>query len=186
MKTMLIGIVLIGSMLNSLTQERFSLELKLVKPTGKIDSTSYFQCTLMNLTDTAFLIFSGNFITPHGPQKCYFTQEVVYEDGNVEISAEFDGFRFEEDGCEVWMKKLEAGQSVTTLIPMFCDARGNGAFPYDEEYIKVVKRFRIRLEKFQYENLGKLESVKGETLLSNWVEVDTDAVIALLRKELKR
>ena len=42
----------------------------------------------------------------------------------------------------------------------------------------------FRLVEFQYENLGKIESVNGEMLLSNWVEVDTEAVIALLRKEL--
>lgn len=187
MKTILLfSILLIGSLSSSLTQERFSLKLELVKPTGKIDSTSYFQCTLTNLTDTAFLLYSGNFLEPITTQKCYFRQEVVYEDGSVEISTEFDGFRFEKDGSEVWVKKLGARESITTILPMFCDPRGNGAFPYDEDYIKTVKSFRIRLEEFQYDNMEKLASVSGETLLSNWVEVDADAVIALLRKRLKK
>ena len=185
MKWILIILAFAGLGAKSLTQERFSLKLELVKPTGKIDSTSYFQCTLTNLTDTAFLLYSGNFLE-RLTQKCYFRQEVVYEDGSVEISTEFDGFRFEKDGSEVWVKKLGARESITTILPMFCDSRGNGAFPYDEDYIKTVKSFRIRLEESEYDNMEKLASVSGETLLSNWVEVDADAVVALLRKRLKK
>ena len=188
---LLFSVLLIGSLSSSLTQDRFSLKLELVKPTGKIDSTSYFQCTLTNLTDTAFLLYSGNLLE-RLTQKCYFKQEIIYKDGRKEISNGFDGFTFMEDGCEVWVKRLDAKQSITTKLPIFRDSRGYGAFPYNEDDIKTIKKFRIRLVEFQYENVGKyenlgeFESVRGETLLSNWVEVDADAVVALLRKRLKK
>ena len=188
---LLLSILLIGGLSNSLTQKRFSFALELVKPTGKIDSTFYFQCTFTNLTDTAFLLYSGN-IFERLTQRCYFEQEIIYKDGRRKVSRGFDGFRFEEDGSEVWVKKLDGRESITQKLPVFKDPRGYGAFPYNEDYIKTVKKFRIRLVEFQYENvgkfedMGKFESVRGETLLSNWVEVDTDAVIALLRKKLER
>ena len=58
--------------------------------------------------------------------------------------------------------------------------------PYNEEMIRSVKRVRVRLEKFEYMNQVTVEFVENKTLLSNWVEVDADAVIALLRKRLKK
>lgn len=180
------SVLLVGGLSKSLTRERFSLKLELENPTGKLDSVSHFRCTLTNLTDTAFLIFSGNFLDGRTGQVCYFRQEIIYKDGSRETSREFDGFRFMKDGSEVWMKRLDGRRSIIQGLPMFCDPRGYGAFPRDEEYIKKVKKFRIRLEKFHYENLGKLESVRGETLVSNWVEVDSEAVSAILRKERER
>ena len=193
MKWILIVLAFAGLGAKSLTQERFSLKLELVKPTGKVDSTSYFQCTLTNLTDTAFLLYSGNFLEPRTTQKCYFKKEIIYTDGRTEVSSgSSDGFIFMEDGCEVWVKRLGARESITQILPMFCDPRGYGSLPYNEDYIKTIKKFRIRLVEFQYENVGKyenfgeFESVRGETLLSNWVEVDADAVVALLRKRLKK
>lgn len=161
------------------------MKLELVNPTGKLDSASHFRCTLTNLTDTAFMIYSGRFLGSHR-QVCYFRKEIIYKDGSKDIGSEIDGFIFMKDGSEVRMKRLDGRQSIIQGLPMFCDPRGYGAFPYNEEYIKTIKKFRIRLEKFEYVKLGKVELVRGETLVSNWVEVDTEAVSAILRKERER
>lgn len=83
---------------------------------------------------------------------------------------------------------LHPKESVKMRIPLFIESFDiyNGVFSRKEENIRGVKKIRVRLEKFQYMNQVAIEFVEDKTLLSNWVEVDADAVVALLRKRLKK
>ena len=188
MKWILIVLAFAGLGTKSLTQDRFSLKLELVKPTGKIDSTSYFQCTLTNQSDTAVVIHAGEVGTGM-PTVSFFRYEFEKEDGSKRIGSPSNGFLFfdsQNRGKPIMI--LHPKESVKMRIPLFIESFDiyNGVFSRKEENIRGVKKIRVRLEKFQYMNQVAIEFVEDKTLLSNWVEVDADAVVALLRKRLKK
>ena len=188
MKWILIVLAFAGLGTKSLTQDRLSLKLELVKPTGKIDSTSCFQCTLTNQSDTAVVIHAGEVGTGM-PVSSFFRYEYEHTDGSKQTGGPSNGFVFfDEQHGRVPVSLLRPGESVKTKIPIFFTVFDfcSGVLPYNEEMIRSVKRVRVRLEKFEYMNQVTVEFVENKTLLSNWVEVDADAVIALLRKRLKK
>lgn len=169
-------------------EEMFSSKFELVKPTGKIDSTSYFQCTLTNQSDTAVVIHAGEVGTGM-PTVSFFRYEFEKEDGSKRIGSPSNGFLFfDSQNRKKPIMILHPKESVKMRIPLFIESFDiyNGVFSRKEENIRGVKKIRVRLEKFQYMNQVTVEFVEDKTLLSNWVEVDADAVVALLRKKLKK
>ena len=186
MKWILIVLMLIGVAPEVVAQEIFLLKFELVKPTGKIDSTSYFQCTLTNQSDTTVVIHEGEVGTGM-PTVSYFRYEFENEDGSKRIGLPSNGFLFfDSQNRRKPIRLLRPEECVKAWIPLFIESFDiyNGVFPYKEERIRGVKRIRVRLEKFQYMNQDAIEFVEDKTLLSNWVEIDADAVIALLRKTM--
>ena len=186
MKRLLMILFVMTWGVTSFAQKKFEFTFDLVKPTGNLDSASYFCCTLKNLTDTSYLFYGGE--TPI-ESKSNLAVEVMRKDGSTYTLFPIEGFRWGVPGTPrvTFIHLLESHDSTSYKIGLFRDGPeldGSywGIIENNEEIMEQIAKVRIRMKDFRADNLVLLKPYSEDCLISNWVEIDSDEFIDCLRE----
>ena len=148
-------------------QETFSLKFELVKPTGKVDSTSYFLVTLTNRTDSIFMITDGykaETICEH----TFFMNEILMKDGQKSTGEKYQSFDFGKKK----MMHIPPKGSVSRKLPIFRKFF-DGILPDNNTVLLQMNQVRIILGKFQYFNMTEpSKEIKTIELYSNYLNIN--------------
>lgn len=170
----------------SFAQEKFELTFDLVKPSGKLDSTSYFYCTLKNLTDTLYCVHSGE--VGGSASDGNFVVEVMRKDGTTYTLYPMQGFYWTGANQKVThFYLLQPHTSVTQKHELFrnltsADGRFYGVVESSEDIMKKIDKIRIRMVRFWADNLVVFKPYRKDEIISNWVKIDSDEFIAYFQK----
>lgn len=166
-------------------QDNFTLSLELVRPTGKIDSSSYFVAKLQNHNDSLSYfvdIFSDAY---YHTQKHSFLRIIHEELGSEQIGHEQPFFWFGDKNYIV----IRPDSTWKVKLPLFMPlvGIGNGVLPQVEKALQNYQRVQIKLEKFTFVQLydpkrNILPAKKTIDLYSNWVDVPCEEIIEYLHR----
>ena len=166
---------------SSFAQETFSLKLELVKPTGKVDSTSYFQVTLTNKTDSTFVITNGCRVKGLDCKHTYLRNEILYKNGEKYLGEKYQSFEFVKDV----ILEIPPRGSVSRIIPLFREMF-DGILPPNISKLQQISKVRLVSEKFAYVNMGNVQAgLKIIELRSNWLNINGNDFVPRFKKVYK-
>lgn len=157
-------------------QEVFSVKFELIKPTGKIDSTSYFRLSLTNISDSTYILIKGS-RDMNSTLNTYLRSEIEWIDGTTKQGNRIPSFDFKNKTLLL----IKPRATISTTMPIFI-SNEEGVLPRNESTLNKISRIRFILEKFKFINKDNpLKKEHTTNLTSNWVSLDPEALEKLLR-----
>lgn len=168
----------------SSAQKIFSVELKLIHPTGKLDiDKSYFELSITNNTDSTYHIIKGTFAS--GETIHTFVETELQNDNGTNHKGLIIGYS-PVDFNNKKVKRIPPKQTLSVKLPLFYRDT-EGIIPMNSEIINQLKQVRLNLNKFYYINSNSLKAkLQKEDLQTNWVTMDKSAFKRLLDEQRKK
>lgn len=170
-------------------QESWSLELKLIRPTGKWDDKSYFIATLKNENDTAIYLINKFASAEDGSIKIgnHSVLNVIFE-GNEKF-VPFKRYCFFDFNASL-VYVLKPGEKLQIKLPLFVNPSEsiNGILPNTEK-CKGIRRVRIMIKDLYFIEQSSSSNPdvqqKHIDIYSNWIDINGEEFYRLYQQWLK-
>lgn len=189
MKYVFVILFLIAKALWCNAQESWSLELKLIKPTGKLDDKSYFMATLRNESDSAIYLVNKFASTEDASIKIgdHSILNVIFE-GNEEFAPFKRHCFFDFNTSLIYV--LKPNKEIQIRLPLFANSSEsiNGILPNTEK-CKGVKRVQIMIKDLYFIEQSSASNPdiqqKHIDVYSNWIDINGEECYRLYQQWLK-
>lgn len=192
MKRIFIFLVLIWGISPGFAQEYLTLSLELVKPSGKIDRTSYFLARLKNHNDSLniFVVYGGDGYLNY--LRCSYFKAIYDITGKSEYMTNRKPFFNYEGKYHISINPSSEYQAKLPLFQFIDSNGGNGILPLSSKTLENIKRIRIKLENFEYTPIMKKTDgskhfypKQSIDLYSNWLNINGREFLPELLKDIR-
>ena len=170
-------------------EESWSLELKLNRPTGRLDDKSYFMATLRNESDSAIYLVNKFASTEDASIKIgdHSILNVIFE--GYEEFAPFKRHCFFDFNTSL-VYVLKPNKEIQIRLPLFANSPEsiNGILPNTEK-CKGIKRVRIMIKDLYFIEQSSASNPdiqqKHIDVYSNWIDINGEECYRLYQQWLK-
>lgn len=184
--------VLIGYITSCFAQENLTLSLQLVKPSGRIDRTSYFLARLNNHNDSLniFVVYGGDGYLSY--LRCSYFKVIYDRTGKSEYITNRKPFFNYEGKYHISIDPSSEYQAKLPLFEFIDSNGGNGILPLSSKTLENMKRIRIKLENLEY--MPMMKKADGSKhfypkqsidLYSDWLNINGREFLPELLKDIR-